>query len=110
VYYEKYGVSLQLSYQRRSQWLDSFADDLADAGDIYWAADDELDFSARYAINKNLEFYLDATNLLNNPGRRFSEPGNLLTATGVPSSFKDSQTIEWESFGRRYAAGFRFSF
>jgi TonB-dependent receptor len=110
VYYEKYGISLQLSYQRRSLWLDSFADDLTDAGDTYWAADDELDFSARYAINKNFEVYVDATNLLNNPGRRFSEPGNLLTATGVPSSFKGSQTIEWESFGRRYAAGFRFTF
>ena len=33
------------------------ADDLTDAGDTYWAADDELDFSARYAINKNVEIY-----------------------------------------------------
>ncbi|NDE00535.1 MAG: TonB-dependent receptor [Gammaproteobacteria bacterium] len=110
LYYEKYNVSLQLSYQRRSLWLDSFADDLADAGDTYWAADDELDFSARYAVNKNFEIFFDATNLLNNPGRRFSEPGNLLTATGVPAGFKSNQTIEWESFGRRYAAGLRFTF
>jgi TonB-dependent receptor len=110
VYYEKYGASLQLSYQKRSLWLDSFADDLTDAGDTYWAADDELDFSARYSVNKNFEIYFDATNLLNNSGRRFSEPGNLLSATGIPSAFSDRQTIEWESFGRRYAAGVRFSF
>jgi TonB-dependent receptor len=110
LYYEKYDVSLQLSYQRRSLWLDSFADDLADAGDTYWAADDELDFSARYAVNKNFEIFFDATNLLNNPGRRFSEPGNLLSATGVPTGFSSNQTIEWESFGRRYAAGLRFTF
>jgi TonB-dependent receptor len=110
VYYEKYGASLQLSYQKRSLWLDSFADDLADAGDTYWAADDELDFSARYSVNKNFEIYFDATNLLNNSGRRFSEPGNLLSATGIPSAFSNRQTIEWESFGRRYAAGVRFSF
>ena len=96
--------------QKRSRWLDTFADDLADGGDTYWAADDELDFSARYAVDKNLEIYFDATNLLNNPGRRFSEPGNLLTATGVAGGFSDIQTIEWESFGRRYAAGFRFTF
>lgn len=110
VYYEKYGASLQLSYQKRSRWLDSFVDDLADGGDTYWAADDELDFSARYAFSENLEVFLDATNLLDNPGRRFSEPGNLLNATGVAGGFSDIQTIEWERFGRRYAAGFRFTF
>lgn len=110
VYYEKYDVSLQLSYQKRSLWLDTFADDLADGGDTFWAADDELDFSARYSVNKNFEIYFDATNLLNNPGRRFSEPGNLLTATGVPSNFSSVQTIEWERFGPRYAAGVRVVF
>lgn len=109
LYYEKYRASVQLSYQKRSLWLDSFADDLTDGGDTYWAADDELDFSARFAVNKQLEVYFDATNLLNNPGRRFVEPGNLLTATGIPTAFTDSYTIEWERFGRRFAAGFRLA-
>ncbi len=109
-YYEKYGLSLRLSFQKRTSWLDGYADDLADAGDTYWATDDELDFSARYAITKNVEVFFDATNLLNNPGRRFSEPGNLLTATGTPTPFTDSYTIEWERFGRRFAGGFRVNF
>ena len=109
-YYEKYGLSLRLSYQKRSTWLDGFADDLTDAGDTYWAEDDELDFSARYEVNKNVELYFDATNLLNNPGRRFAEPGNLLTATGIPTGFTDIYTIEWEQFGQRFAGGVRVSF
>ena len=109
-YYEKYGLSLRLSYQKRTAWLDGYADDLTDAGDTYWATDDELDFSARYAISKNVEVFFDATNLLNNPGRRFAEPGNLLTATGTPTPFTDSYTIEWERFGRRFAGGFRVNF
>ncbi|MCX7284434.1 MAG: TonB-dependent receptor [Novosphingobium sp.] len=109
-YYEKYGLSLRLQYQRRSTWLDSYADDLTDAGDTYWAADDELDFSARYAVTKNFEVYFDASNLLNNPGRRYSEPGNLLSATGTPTPATDIYTIEWERFGRRYAAGVRINF
>ena len=109
-YYEKYGLSLRLSYQKRSTWLDGFADDLADAGDTYWAEDDELDFSARYEVNKNVELYFDATNILNNPGRRFAEPGNLLTATGIPTGFTDIYTIEWEQFGQRFAGGVRVSF
>ena len=109
-YYEKYGLSLRLSYQKRTPWLDGFADDLTDAGDTYWTADDELDFSARYALTKNFEIYFDATNLLNKPGRRFAEPGNLLTATGIPTPFTQTYTIEYERFGRRYVGGFRFTF
>lgn len=109
-YYEKYGLSLRLQYQRRSSWLDGIADDLADGGDTYWAADDELDFSARYAINRNVEIYFDASNLLNKPGRRYAEPGNLLTATGTPSPTTTNQTLEWERFGRRYSGGIRVNF
>lgn len=110
VYYEKYGLSLRLNYQRRSTWLDGIADDLTDGGDTYWAADDELDFSARYAVTKNFEIYVDGSNLLNKPGRRYSEPGNLLTATGIATPASDIQTIEWERFGRRFTAGVRFNF
>ena len=109
-YYEKYGLSLRLQYQRRSTYLDTIADDLTDAGDTYWAADDELDFSARYAFTENFEVYFDATNLLNNPGRRYADPGNLLTATGIPTRASTQNTIEWERFGRRYAAGVRVNF
>ena len=110
IYYEKYGLSMRLNYQRRSTWLDTYADDLTDGGDTYWAADDELDFSARYAITKNFEIYVDASNLLNKPGRRYAEPGNLLTATGTPTKRTDNMTIEWERFGRRYGGGIRFNF
>lgn len=110
VYYEKYGLSMRLQYQKRTKWLDSIADTLTDAGDTYWAADDELDFSARYAITKNFEIYFDASNLLNKPGRRFSDPGNLLRATGVPSKDLSIYTIEWERFGRRYSGGIRVTF
>ena len=109
-YYEKYGLSLRLQYQRRSTWLDGIADDLADAGDTYWAADDELDFSVRYAITPNFEIYFDAANLLNKPGRRYSDPGSLLTATGTATPASSAQTIEWERFGRRYSGGVRINF
>lgn len=109
-YYEKYGLSLNVQYQWRSDYLDSIANDLTDAGDTYWAADEEMDVSVRYAITKNFEVYFDVQNLLNQPGRRYSDPGNLLTATGVPSPSSDIQTIEWERFGRRYSGGFRVTF
>jgi TonB-dependent receptor len=109
-YYEKYGFSARLQYQKRSAWLDGIANDLTDAGDTYWAADEELDLSVRYAITNNFEVYFDASNLTNQPGRRFSEPGNLLTAAGTPTEFTDNLTIEWERFGRRYTGGVRITF
>lgn len=94
-YYEKYGFSIRLNYQYRSAWIDAYGP-AADGGNFYWAADDELDFSARYAITDNFEVYFDASNLLNQPGRRF---------------VRDSiYTIEWERFGRRYTGGIRFNF
>jgi TonB-dependent receptor len=95
-YYEKYGLSMRLQYQKRSKWVDAIADTLVDAGDVYWAADDELDFSARYEFMKGFELYFDASNLLNGAGRRFS---------GI-----SARTIEWERFGRRYTGGVRVTF
>ncbi|WP_294390833.1 TonB-dependent receptor [uncultured Sphingomonas sp.] len=94
-YYEKYGVSLRLNYQRRSAWLDSLGA-AADGGNQFWAADDEMDASLRYAITPNIEIYADASNLLNQPGRRYVR--------------QSAYTIEWERFGRRYTGGVRLNF
>jgi TonB-dependent receptor len=110
VYYEKYGLSMRLQYQRRSAWLDGIADTDVDGGDTYWQADDELDFSARYAITPNVEVYFDAANLLDQPGRRYSDPSGLLTARGTPTKPITGQTVEWERFGRRFTGGVRVNF
>jgi TonB-dependent receptor len=94
-YYEKYGLSLRLNYQKRTAWLDTLGAP-ADGGHQYWAADDEMDLSVRYAITPNFEIYADASNLINQPGRRY---------------VRESQyTIEWERFGRRYTGGIRVNF
>lgn len=94
-YYEKYGLSLRLNYQKRTAWLDTLGP-AADGGNQYWAADDEMDLSVRYAVTPYFEIYADASNLLNQPGRRY---------------VRDSQyTIEWERFGRRYTGGVRINF
>ncbi|QAY75877.1 TonB-dependent receptor [Sphingosinicella sp. BN140058] len=94
-YYEKYGLSLRLNYQKRTEWLDALGAD-ADGGNQFWASDDELDFSARYAVTPNFEVYVDASNLLNGAGRRY-----------VRESF---YSLEWERFGRRFTGGVRFNF
>ncbi len=97
VYYEKYGFSARLNYQLRTDWLDTVSDTLVDAGDTYWALDTEMDLSVRYEIKKGFELYFDASNLLNQPGRRYSDAWK----------GDSSRTIEWERFGRRYTGGIR---
>ena len=94
-YYEKYGFSARVSYQMRTPWIDSLGDPGV-GGNFYWAKDDELDISARYAITKNFEIYADLSNLLNGPGRRYA---------GI-----DARTIERETFGRRYTGGIRVTY
>ena len=94
-YYEKYGFSARVSYQIRTNWIDALGEP-AVGGDFYWALDDELDVSARYAVSKNFEVYMDLSNLLNGPGRRF---------VGT-----DARTVERETFGRRYTGGVRVTF
>jgi TonB-dependent receptor len=95
-YYEKYGLSIRASYQKRTDWLSEIGTPADTGGDIFWATDDELDVSARYAITPNIEVYVDASNLLNGPGRRFA---------GI-----SQRTIERETFGARYSAGFRVTY
>ncbi len=103
-YYEKYGFSARVSYQNRSPWIDAIGAFGAvngvnrgiDGGDFYWAQDDELDASLRYAINGNVEIYADFANLLNGAGRRYVGSG--------------AYTIEHETFGRRYTGGLRVTF
>ena len=94
-YYEKYGFSARVQYQNRSRWLDDLGS-TADGGDFYWAKDDELDASLRYAVNRNVELFGNFSNLLNGPGRRYVR--------------ETRYTIERESFGRRYQAGVRVNF
>jgi TonB-dependent receptor len=94
-YYEKYGLSMRLQYQVRTNWLDSLGAP-ADGGNVFWATDNEMDFSARYAVTPNFEVYFDASNLLNQAGRRFVR--------------ESIYTIEHERFGRRFTGGIRLNF
>lgn len=95
VYYEQYGLSLRASWQYRSDYIDGIGSD-AVGGDFYWKSVGRLDLSARYAISPRVEMFVDATNLLDEPGVRF---------VGVPE-----RTIEYEKFGARFMGGFRINF
>jgi TonB-dependent receptor len=94
-YYEYAGFSARLSWQWRKAWLDSLGSNTT-VGDNYWGDVGRLDLSLRYEINRNVELYFDANNLLDEPGIRY---------VGDPS-----RVIEFEKFGARYLWGARLNF
>lgn len=102
--YEKYGLTVRLAYQYRTPWGESVGAYQTinggvypgDNGDIFWDADEELDLSVRYQVNKNFEVYLDGVNLTDQGARRYGD--------------QKRYPIEYETFGRRYVAGVRFNF
>jgi len=99
-YYENYGFSARLSYQYRTEWLNSVSlggiTGSNNGGDQFWDDDAELDLSLRYSINDNVEWYFDASNLTNGAGIRYSTEKRF--------------TIENETFGARYLMGVRVQF
>jgi TonB-dependent receptor len=94
-YFEKYGVSARVVYQKRTEWLSELGDG-STGGDLFWDTDGELDASIRFAVTPNFELYAEGGNLLNGPGRRYV--GNKV------------RTLEFEKFGRRFQAGARVTF
>jgi TonB-dependent receptor len=102
--YEKYGLSVRLAYQYRTPWGESVGAYrvinggvyAVDDGDIFWDADEEIDLSVRYQVNKNWEVFFDGVNLGDMGARRYGD--------------QKRYPIEFEKFGPRYIGGFRFNF
>jgi TonB-dependent receptor len=93
--YERYGVSTRLSWQYRTKYIDSIGDgDIL--GDGFWDEVGRLDFKVGYTFNDNVNVYLEANNLLREPGIRY---------TG-----ESIRVSEYEEFGQRYMIGLRLNF
>ena len=97
LYYEKYGFSLRVSYQWRSDWLDTLGGlGTGGTGDEFRNAYDNLDVSVRYALSDNLTLFADLNNLTD--------------AVYVAYQGNEGRPTEVEQIGRRYLFGLRFSF
>ena len=92
LYYEKYGLSARVSYQWRSDWLDTLG---GFGSGEHRKGYDNLDASLRYAVNDRLTFFADASNLTN--------------AVYLAYEDNESRPTEVEQIGRRYMFGVRFA-
>ena len=100
-YWEKYGLSLRVNWQWRTDWINSYGNLRDQNGDVvsndrYWDQLGRLSFGARYQVNDNFELFLDANNLTDQYGRRIREVSN--------------RVYEVEGFGPRYLMGVRANF
>ncbi|MBU3068645.1 TonB-dependent receptor [Aestuariicella sp. G3-2] len=98
MYYEWDGFSIRLNYQYRDDWMT--ATESAGMAE-YWAPQERLDMSLRYALPYDLygaevSLYLNANNLTD--------------AVDVRYTGSDDTPNQVERYGRRYMAGVRINF
>lgn len=93
IFYEYAGLSLRLAYQKRSDFLDTIGG--LGAGEFRQGFEN-LDFTARYALTRNLTLFADLANLTNE--------------TYVAYEGTAQNPSEVEQIGRRYLFGMRFNF
>lgn len=93
--YEKGGLSTRIAAVRRSEYIDEV--DASDSDfDIWVAANTQLDFSLDYKVSDQWGFYLEASNLLDEPLELYQ---------GSPAN-----TLQNELYGRTYVAGVKLRF
>jgi len=93
LYYEKYGLSARVSYQWRSDWLDSLGGFGSGESRKSYA---NLDVSLRYQITDSLMVFADGANLTNEKYVAYQDTLE--------------QPTEVEQIGTRYLFGVRFNF
>jgi len=97
LFYEKFGLSARISYQWRSDWVDTLGGfGVGSTGDEKRRAYDNLDIAIRYALTPNVTLFLDANNLTN--------------ALYIAYEGDRSNPTEVEQIGRRFLGGVRFNF
>lgn len=93
LFYEKYGILARVSYQWRSNWLDTLG---GFGSGEYRKGYENLDVSLRYELTENLTLFADLANLTDE--KYIAYQGTTATPTEV------------EQIGSRYLFGVRFSF
>jgi TonB-dependent receptor len=93
LFYEKYGLSARISYQYRSDWLDTLG---GFGGGEFRKGYENVDVSLRYALTENFTLFADLSNLTNE--------------TYLAYQGTTAQPTEVEQIGSRYLFGVRFSY
>lgn len=98
IFYENFGLSVRLNYQYRDDWLSTTENDSLSE---FWAEEERLDLSIRYALPLDLN---DISLTL------FANANNLTNARDVRYVNTRRTPNQIEGFGSRYLAGIRIDY
>lgn len=97
IFYEKFGFSGRVSYQWRSDWLDTLGGfGVGSSGDEFRKGYENLDIALRYALNDQFTVYADFANLTD--------------ATYIAFQGNESRPTEVEQIGSRFLFGLRYAY
>lgn len=98
LYYEKYGLSARVSYQHRTDWLEtlSMGTGGSNSGDEYRHGYENLDVALRYRLTENFTLFADLSNLTDAVYWAYEGTG--------------AKPTEVEQIGSRYMFGVRVGF
>lgn len=95
LFYEKYGISARIAYNRREKFLQTLAGGPGNEP-IFVRTYGQFDGSAAYSITKNAQVFIEGTNLFN--------------AKYITTGRFDNQILTYQNVGARYDIGFRLNF
>jgi TonB-dependent receptor len=95
IFYEKYGVSARIAYNRRESFLYSIADG-SGSEPVFVRTYDQVDASVSYDVTDNAQVFVEGTNILDNEYVRRAR--------------FDNQIRDYIEYGARFDAGFRLKF
>lgn len=93
--YDKYGFNSRLAYSYRSKNIQSYVVDNPELN-VYWGDRGSLDFTASYALSRNLRIFGEVNNITDTRQVRFQGVRN--------------RVLELEGFGRSWLVGVRYEY
>jgi len=95
IFYEKYGFSARIAYNRREGFLSSIANG-SGSEPLFVRSYDQVDASVSYDVTHNAQIFVEGTNILDNEY--------------VTTARFDNQIRGYYEYGARFDAGFRLTF
>lgn len=95
-FYEKYGFSARVAYNRRGRFLENLVTPGQGGDPVFRRAFDQVDVRASYDIFDYAQVFIEGT--------------NVLSSNNITTGRFDNQVLDFVDTGARYSAGFRVTF
>ncbi len=95
-FYEKYGFSARVAWNRRGRFLEALVTPGQGGDPVFRRSFDQVDVRASYDLLENAQIFVEGT--------------NVLSSKNITTGRFDNQVLDYVDTGARYAAGVRVNF